>query len=158
MIQRLQSVFLALIVAAMAVCLLSPAWSKTSPTTGESARLNAFTLTYAKAGGAATATPTFYVAALAVLAAGLALYSLLQYKNRMRQMLLGLINSLVMIALLGCLAYLAVYKGAALFQPEMRGSYHLGFYAVVVGLISNVVANRFIRRDEQLVRSSERMR
>lgn len=158
MIQRLQSLFLLLVAVAMVVCLLSTAWSKTNPATGESAQLTAFALDYSKTGGATTSTPTFYVALLAVVAAGVAVYSLLQYRNRMRQMVLGLVNSLVMIALLGCLSYLSAYKGSEFFQPEVRGQYQLGFYAVVVGLISNVLANRFIRRDEQLVRSADRMR
>ncbi|MDH6056226.1 DUF4293 domain-containing protein [Umezakia ovalisporum] len=158
MIQRLQSLFLLLVAVAMAVCLLSTSWTKTNPATGESARLTAFALEYSKTGGETTATPAFYVALLAGLGAALAVYSLLQYRNRMRQMILGLVNSLVMIALLGCLSYLSVYKGSEFFQPEVRGQYQLGFYAVVVGLISNVLANRFIRRDEQLVRSADRMR
>lgn len=158
MIQRLQSVFLALVSVAMTVCLLSTSWTKTNPATGESAQLSAFALEYSKMGSETSSTPTFYVALLAGLAAILAIYSLLQYKNRMRQMVLGLVNSLVMIALLGCLSYLSVYKGSEFFQPEVRGQYQLGFYAVVIGLISNVLANRFIRRDEQLVRSADRMR
>lgn len=158
MIQRLQSVFLALVAVAMAVCLLSTSWTKTNPATGESAQLNAFTLDYSKTGGETASTPTFYVALLAGLAAVLAVYSVLQYRNRMRQMVLGLVNSLVMIAVLGCLSYLSAYKGSEFFQPEVRGQYQLGFYAVVLGLISNVLANRFIRRDEQLVRSADRMR
>jgi glucan phosphoethanolaminetransferase (alkaline phosphatase superfamily) len=158
MIQRLQSVFLALVAVAMTVCLLSTSWTKTNPATGERAQLSAFALEYSKMGSETSSTPTFYVALLAGLAAILAIYSLLQYKNRMRQMVLGLVNSLVMIALLGCLSYLSVYKGSEFFQPEVRGQYQLGFYAVVIGLISNVLANRFIRRDEQLVRSADRMR
>ena len=158
MIQRFQSLFLLLVAAAMVVCLASTAWTKTNPATGESARLTAFALDYTKSGSETTSTPAFYVALLAGLAAVLAIYSLLQYKNRMRQMVLGLVNSLVMIALLGCLSYLSVYKGSEFFQPEVRGQYQIGFYAVVVGLISNVLANRFIRRDEQLVRSADRMR
>jgi hypothetical protein len=158
MIQRLQSLFLALVVVSMAVCLLTPAWSKTDPATGATARLSAFSLVYAKTAAQTTNTSTAYLAALAVLAAGVALYSIFQYRNRMRQMVLGLVNSLVMIALLGGLAYWSVYRGSALFAPEMRGTYQAGFYAVVVGLLSNVLANRFIRRDEQLVRSADRMR
>ncbi len=158
MIQRLQSLFLALIVVAMAVFLFSPAWSKVNPATGEAARLNAFTLDYIRPGGGTESNTVAYVAALAVLAAGLALYSMLSYRNRMRQMLLGLVNSLVMISLLGLLTYLSVFRASALFTPEVRGVYGVGFYAVVVGLICNVLANRFIRRDEQLVRSADRMR
>jgi len=154
----LQSLFLLLVAAAMAVCLLSTSWTKTNPATGESVRLTAFALEYSRTGGETTSTPTFYVALLAAVAAGVGVYSLLQYRNRMRQMVLGLVNSLVMIVLLGCLSYLSAYKGSEFFQPEVRGHYQLGFYAVVVGLISNVLANRFIRRDEQLVRSADRMR
>lgn len=158
MIQRIQSIFLLLVSGAMLVCLFSPIWSKMNPATGAAVQLDAFTLDYTPPGAATTSTSVFYIALLAGLAAIVALVSLLQYRNRLRQLLLGLINSLIMAALLGCMAYASIYQGAVLFNPDDKGTYGAGFYAVVAGLISNVVANRFIRRDADLVRSADRMR
>jgi glucan phosphoethanolaminetransferase (alkaline phosphatase superfamily) len=158
MIQRIQSLFLLAVAVAMVVYLVQPSWLKTNPTTQEAAQLTAYAFTYTKANAVQSSTPTYYLAGLAVLAAVLALASLLQYRNRMRQLLLNLINSLVMAGLLGATGYLSQYRGRALFDPAQQGTFEAGFYAVVLALICNVVANRFIRRDEQLVRSADRMR
>ncbi|MCY7352746.1 MAG: DUF4293 domain-containing protein [Cytophagaceae bacterium] len=156
MIQRIQSIFLVLVSVAMLVCVFSPIWSKVAP--GEAVYLDAFTLDHTRRGSEPTSTSVFYIALLAGLAAIVALVSLVQYRNRFRQLILGLVNSLIMAALLGCTAYASVYQGAVLFSPGEKGTYGVGFYAVIAGLICNVVANRFIRQDEALVRSTDRMR
>jgi hypothetical protein len=44
------------------------------------------------------------------------------------------------------------------FEPEIQGKYGYGFYALVVSLLANMIANRLIRKDEMLVQSSNRMR
>jgi hypothetical protein len=44
------------------------------------------------------------------------------------------------------------------FEPETQGKYGYGFYALVVSLLANMIANRLIRKDEMLVQSSNRMR
>jgi hypothetical protein len=37
-------------------------------------------------------------------------------------------------------------------------NYEMGFFLVIIAMICNILANRFIRRDEKLVRSADRMR
>jgi hypothetical protein len=37
-------------------------------------------------------------------------------------------------------------------------NYEIGFFLVIIAMICNILANRFIRRDENLVRSADRMR
>lgn len=142
----------------MGVYLAQPSWTKSSLPTQESLRLTAYELSYTKANALVSSTPTYYLAGLAVLAAGLAIASLLQYRNRMRQLLINLVNSVVMAALLGATGYLSQSQGRPLFEPTQQGEFEPGFYAVVIALICNIVANRFIRRDEHLVRSADRMR
>jgi len=44
------------------------------------------------------------------------------------------------------------------FEPESQGHYGYGFYALVVSLLANMIANRLVRKDEMLVQSSNRMR
>jgi hypothetical protein len=44
------------------------------------------------------------------------------------------------------------------FDPALQGKYGYGFYALVVALLANMIANRLIRKDEMLVQSSNRMR
>ena len=157
MIQRVQTIFLFLVCVAMGVCLFSDSWQK-SNANGEQAVLDAFTLQYQAAGKLVSSTPTFYIAILNVLVAGVALYSIFQYRNRLRQIKLGALNSLLMAVLLGCLMYFSTQMGEKLLAPTQQGQYTTGFFAVVIALISNTIANRFIRRDEHLVRSADRMR
>ena len=73
-------------------------------------------------------------------------------------MKLGLLNSLVMAALMGCAFYFSSYVGEDLIKTQEQGEYLSGFYLPAVGLLMNVLANRFIKRDEDLVRSMDRLR
>jgi glucan phosphoethanolaminetransferase (alkaline phosphatase superfamily) len=158
MIQRIQTLFLAAVAIAMVVYLGVPSYAKANATTQESLELTAFGLIHTRANALVSTTPTYYLAGLAILAAILAVASLLQYRNRMRQLLLNLINSLVMAGLLGATVYTGLYQGRPLFDPSQQGDFQIGFFAVLTGLLCNLIANRFIRRDEQLVRSADRMR
>lgn len=165
MIQRIQSVFLFLIVVAMICLLFLPIWSKTTANNQEYA-LNAFSLAATgsvnAAGTAASAAPiaktTIAIAILAILAALVALYEIFQYKNRLTQMRLGMLNSLLLAGVLGACFYYASFVGEELIDPTTRGNYHAGFYLPVLAMLLNALSNRFIRRDEQLVRSVDRLR
>jgi hypothetical protein len=46
----------------------------------------------------------------------------------------------------------------SLLQPELQGNYLMGFYLPVVALLFNLLSNRFIRKDEMLVKSADRIR
>ena len=160
MLQRIQTLFLALVCVGMGVCLLAPSWQKSAPTDRATAALTAFALTHERA-GVVTTMPAFYIAILAVLVAGVAGYSISQYHNRLMQMRLGALNSLLMAGLLGCILYFSTRVGDPLLagQPDSSfGNYQAGFFGVLLAVISNLLANRFIRRDDQLVRAADRMR
>jgi hypothetical protein len=156
MIQRIQTVFLALVAAAMAVLIASPLWSKIGAS--QAVRLSAQQLTHSNGQAIVASQSTIYITVAAAVAAGIALFSLLQFKNRKLQMLLGAINSLVIGITLGLVIFVIFKKGMPLFEPNFEGKYGIGFYAGAVAFFANWVANRFIRRDEMLVRSADRMR
>ena len=174
MIQRIQSVFLALIVVAMLGVIALPLWTKTDAATGEVATLTAFGLSSARgaqatAGGAISASQhapdsAWYIAALAAAAAAVALYEIFQYRNRLLQMKLGLLNSVLIAATLGALVYTVIYKaefylgGTPGLPATVMGEKLPGFWLPMVALVCNVLANRFIKRDDDLVRSSNRLR
>lgn len=167
MIQRIQSVFLLILVVAMASVLFLPLWEKTNPETGEQVVLTAFALQaqpLAVTDGAAAAITsdisenTMVIAGLAIIIALVALYEIFQFKNRFTQIKLGLLNSLLLAALLGTIFYYSSYVGDELVKTQTPGDYQAGFYLPVLGLIVNALANRFIKRDEDLVRSVDRLR
>ncbi len=163
MIQRIQSVFLFLLVLAMVAMMFLPLWSKTDATTGEEVVLTAWNIKSYATGTetSATGTPvqnTLAIGMLAIAAAAVALYEIFQFKNRLNQMKLGLLNTLVIAALLGASFYYAAYVGAELVDATNNGAYEAGFYLPMLALLLNALANRFIKRDEDLVRSVDRLR
>ena len=160
MIQRIQSVFLLLLAIAMITFLFVPIWSKTDPASGNTAELTAFALnqTATEAGQTAGAsTSTIAIGILAIIAAAVAIYEIFQYKNRLTQMKLGMLNTLILAATLGATVYYAYYVGEEMIAGA-PGEREAGFYMPFLALVLNAFANRFIRRDEQLVHSVDRLR
>lgn len=138
------------------VCFL-PLWDKSGNGGEEYVSLTALELIYMDQGEISMRKDTFYIALLAGLSALAALYSIFQYRNRLRQMQLGALNSLLMGGALG-LTYYYTVKANALFEPMEQGNFLVGFYIIAAALFFNLLANRFIRRDEKLVRSADRIR
>lgn len=158
MIQRTQTLFLALVVVAACGVVGFPIWEKSSAALNEKVVLSAMNLIHTKAGAEVTNGSTIYIAGLALLSAILALVSITQFKKRVLQMTIGAINSAVIAATLGTCFYQVFLVGIPMFEPEAQGSYTIGFYAAALALLGNMIANRLIRRDEMLVRSADRMR
>ncbi len=157
MIQRVQSIFLLLTAIVMISVIFLPLWDKTSADGNEFISLTALEMTYLEQGELVTQQPTYYIGLLAGLAAIVALFSISQFKNRLRQIQLGALNSLLMGGSLG-LTYYYTTKANALLEPNIQGNFLVGFYVIAAGLFFNLLANRFIRRDEKLVRSADRIR
>lgn len=157
MLQRIQTIFLFLIALAMGVVLGFPIWEKTGVASNESVRLTALQFVHTK-GISSSITPVYYLAVLAVGVALVALFTIFKYRNRLLQMGLCAINAILLTALMGFVLYQTLYKGKEFFNPDDQGQFGFGFYAIVAALIFNMLANRFIRRDEKLVKESNRLR
>ena len=97
------------------------------------------------------------IAALAVLAVVVALVEIFQYKNRLNQIKLGALNALLMAIALASSWYFS-YQAETWVAPETQGNYDAGFFVLPIALLLNILANRFIRRDDKLVRSVDRLR
>lgn len=100
---------------------------------------------------------TWYLAGLAIVSSLVALFSIFQFKNRLNQMKLGALNSLLMVTFLG-IAFYKINQFESLVNPQMQGNFQLGFFFPALGLVLNAIANRFIRKDEKLVKSVDRIR
>jgi hypothetical protein len=141
----------------MILSLLFTSWQKTNSSTQEQVTLNAFYMNYMKGGQLISSKPTFYIAILIVASALVAFYSISRFKNRLLQIKLGALNSLLMAGVLGLTLWIS-RQGEEIFTQPQYGTYSLGLYLPIVAMICNILANRFIRRDENLVRSADRMR
>ncbi len=158
MIQRPQSIFLLIVIACEIFVLTGTSvWTKTN-FDGNEIIVTIQSLKQTLNG--ASVKESSHLLAIGLLAAStlLSLGIIFSYKNRMRQMMMGLINSMLIAGTVGYLFYIIFKEAIPLFSPEQNGKYDLGFYALVVALLGNMIANRLIRKDEMLVRSSDRMR
>ena len=158
MLQRLQSLFLLIVAVAMGIFIALPLWEKIAANGIQQASMNAMYLTHKINATQSEIQPVFYLAGMAVLVAGIALFTIFKFRNRLIQSALCAANSILMTIILGTVVYQTFYKAAKWFEPEVTGDYLYGFYALIVAMLANVLANRFIRRDEKMVKESNRMR
>ncbi|NBP67603.1 MAG: DUF4293 family protein [Cytophagia bacterium] len=152
--QRIQTVFLIVVIIAMVGLIFMPIWVF-EPETENSHKLFAMHYTEKTNGVANTLyMPYAITAMLAMAAASVAFISIGKYKNRNLQMKLGALNSLLM---LGTMVSIVVFV-MDLAKSHNGGQYGSGFWMIAMGVAANFLANRFIRRDEKLVRDSQRLR
>lgn len=156
MIQRIQSVFLLLLALAMLSVLALPLWHKVDGLTHQELTLTAFGF-QAQGLDPAGAGPVWLIGVLAVASAAVAAFEIFQFRSRGKQLLLGSINLLLIVSTLGAMFYFS-NKGEQLLNLKLEGQFLMGFYLPTLALLLNLLANRFIRRDEQLVRSMDRLR
>jgi hypothetical protein len=157
MIQRPQTILLGLVALFMLACMFLPNWEKTSRDGTASARQNAVELSFQLKESKADKKNRVHLTILMGLVAGLSSYSISRYNNRLLQMKLGFGITLGIAATLVFLM-LGSREGEALVDPDVKGRYLSGFYLLFIALFSNIISNRLIRRDENLVRSMDRIR
>ncbi|MTI31670.1 DUF4293 domain-containing protein [Xanthovirga aplysinae] len=163
MIQRKQSLFLLGTGICMIVMVFLNIWVKNDPETNQTITLNAFHLIHMETAADGTQkivseVTNYYIVALSILASIIAFASLFSYKNRLTQLKLNLLNALIIVGVAMASTYSIYFKGEPIFLPEIKGKYELGYYLPVVALFFNLIANRFIKKDEELVRSVDRIR
>lgn len=167
MLQRVQTIFLLCVAICMILMLFFPIWEKEAlgQDQGERITLDAFQQTHSQTStdsndentGQAENKPTYYIAILAILATIVATISIFRYDNRLTQIKLGALNSLLIAGAMGTSLYFTM-NSEKVIDPGVQGSYQIGFFMPVAALIFNLMANRFIRRDEKLVKSVDRLR
>lgn len=154
MIQRIQTLFLGAITIMMSLNLFSPVWQ--ASTKDKSMVLTPFYL-YEKQTSGEQYHGVIYIAIVVILVIGLTIYSISQFKKRKLQIRLGQINSLLLcLVVLGF--YLVIGKGKTMLGEGFTEQFELGFYLPLVSIICNLFSNRYIKKDEELVKSVDRIR
>jgi hypothetical protein len=94
---------------------------------------------------------------LASLLAILSIISIFRFRNRRQQLL---INSLNMLVNFGLLVLIFVFADAAakLVEVEDRVIYDVAAYFPILTVLFLILANRSIRKDEKLVKAADRLR
>ena len=158
MIQRIQSVFLLLLALAMLAVAVLPLWTKTDPLSHAGLTLTAFRVFRSAAPDAGgTVFSTWPIGALALGTAATALYAIFQFRRRSVQLLLCSVNLLLLVSTLGA-EFLYSGRADQLLNLKLEGQYLAGFYLPTLALMLNLLASRYIRADERLVRSQDRLR
>ena len=153
--QRIQSVFLVIAILSLIATLFFPIWVHEA--IGQSHKL--FPLHYSITGQSGEMITTEYypyciTAILAIAAITIAILEIGKYRDRVLQMKLGALNSLF---LAGTIAAAFIFSNQ-LADEFQGGQLGLGLWLPGIAVLCNLLANRFIRRDEKLVRDSSRLR
>jgi hypothetical protein len=151
--QRIQTLFLALVVVSMLVSFFLPIWMVSNGTT----EMQLYPLHFSTIENGVKTTQYFPFSLMAILmaaAATIAIMEIMRFDNRMTQVKLGTLNSLVLALVLGSVVY---------FYNQVTNQYGFGKFGIsiwvpFIGVACNWLAIRFIRKDEKLVRDSDRIR
>ncbi len=150
--QRAQTIYLALIVICLSLTLVFPFASY--PTEAGELTLSIGGLTE----NAKEVTSLFPYYILIALTLALALFSITQFKDRKRQLALGKINYILIIATVALLFWDTSSIATALNVAEEDISYGISMFLPVVALPLTFLANRGIKSDEKLIKSVDRLR
>lgn len=153
--QRIQTVFLVLAIISLIAAILFPIWVHEA--VGQTHKLFAFHYSITAQSGEMITTQYFpysITAILAIASITLSIIEIGKYKDRMLQMKLGALNSLL---LAGTILSAFLFSNQ-LTKEFQGGQFGLGLWLPGIAVICNLLANRFIRRDEKLVRDSNRLR
>ncbi len=151
--QRIQTLFLVLVVVSMVVSLFLPIWKFTDG----AKELQLFPLHFTTIENNQRITTYFpysITAILMVAAATIAIMEIRRFDNRMIQVKLGTLNSLILAGVMICVVIF--YNNVT--KEFGYGRYGLSLWIPFIGVACNWLAIRFIRRDEKLVRDSDRLR
>ncbi|HET8858324.1 DUF4293 domain-containing protein [Marivirga sp.] len=160
MIQRIQTIFLLIAGLAMLIFLIAPIWQKGNANTDATYTLTALyleTISAPEEGAKNEYMPYVIPGILGFLSVCASFIAIGLYKNRMRQIMLTTLNSLLIGTALGLSAYWSTQAEADLL-PGIQGTYSYGLFLPAIAIIFNSLAARFIRKDERLVRSMDRLR
>lgn len=153
--QRIQTVFLVLVVVIMIASMFLPVWKYID---GSGVRYELYPLHYSIIEGDQRSTAYFPYSVTAVLmiaAATIAIQTIRRYDNRVLQMKLAALNTLLLMGVMGAVVY---FSSKLNDEFKYVGMSRLALWTIFAGVLFNWLAMRFIRRDEKIVRDSERLR
>lgn len=136
MIQRIQSVYLALtFIVSGVLSLLFPLWKDLNGIDYQVGQNTIYTLLFA-------------------LSAALSIISIFSYKKRQTQFVYNRLNIILNFILLG----LFVYQSLNVSGEATVSEKGIGMFLPIVSIILLVLANKAIKKDEDLVKSADRIR
>ena len=161
MIQRIQTLFLILYIGALVSTFFFPVWQKIS-LNDETNSIEIIVTGYISGvdfnnGDISVLYDNFIISGLVIISCILAAFSIFSYKKRLNQIKLGALNSFLTSVLTIYFLY-DIFYNEKYININDKISFLISFYLIFLAIFFNFLANRFIRKDELLVRESERIR
>ena len=161
MIQRIQTLFLILYIIALVSTFFFPVWQKIS-LNDETNSIEIIVTGYISSvdfnnGDTSVLYDNFIISGLVIISCIVAAFSIFSYKNRLNQIKLGALNSFLTSVLIIYFLY-DIFYNEQYININDKISFLISFYLIFLAIFFNFLANRFIRKDELLVRESERIR
>lgn len=156
--QRIQSVFLGIAILSLILGLIYPVWSASANSIEYKLYPIYFLVKEQTANGQVMKGEYFPFCLTSILMAAGATIAILEFRrfdDRLLQVKLGTLNSLVLAGVMICDV---VFSNQVAKTYSIAWTYEPGFYLGFVAILCNWLAVRFIRRDEKLVRESNRIR
>jgi hypothetical protein len=150
--QRIQTLFLAIAVLSLIGAIFFPIWGFQ-----EEVRTHQLFALHYMINESGTKSfqyiPYALTGILFIAAITISIIQISKFRNRILQIKLGALNSLILVGGYGA----AVYFGSQ-FVNSIGGRYGLGIWLPAIAVFFNWLAMRFIRRDEKVVKDSNRLR
>ncbi len=151
MLQRIQSIYLALAIILLVLCCCMPLAVFEPEGMGFPRMM--YSLVAVNADGAIESYLPAVLLAVVVFAELFSVLALMGYKNRKKQMSLCSITAVFELLWIICYAGITfLLKGSDTFRPELAACFP------VIALILTLMARRAIKKDDDLVRSADRIR
>ena len=159
MIQRIQSLLLAGVVILLTINLFVPIWSSDKGDKNfDFISVTAFSIDCGFANTPKQASiPVYYLGSLISLCIGLSLFIIFQYKKRSLQIILCSFLTLLLLGILGSYFIVIPKAKELMFTPE-NGDYGIGYFLPILSILLVAAARYFIRKDDELVKSVDRIR
>ncbi len=144
MLQRIQSLLLAGVPVLVLILLFVPVYSVTGKSAQTSSDLSLLSGTIALV--------------LNILPAVLAVFTIFRFTNRPQQIKLCMGGMLLSLAVLALMLLIPASLFPAMNAPDAVVSFSAGIFILPLNVLLFFLASRYIRRDEELVRSADRLR
>lgn len=160
MIQRIQTIFLFLFIVTLSSTFFFPVWQKIEMKDSDSVDIivtGYISSAFLDNGNNGIVNDYFYIGIILITCCLLAVYSIFSYNNRLTQIKIGTINAMLTSVVVFFFLYQVFYNELYL-NINDKISFLISFYLIFLAIFLNFLSNRFIRKDELLVRESERIR
>jgi len=157
MIQRIQSLFIIIAFAAFGACYFLPFWNYVATTPDYIYQVRLFSVSCISGTNQGIELGTLPIIVLASVSAILALVSLFYFKNRELQIKINNYNLFITlfftVTIFLWIPYMMNEK-----LPSAKYEWQLGLIMPLIAIVCFLLANVFIKKDEKLVKSADRLR